>query len=220
MRQATFDKYVRPFADAERLRESYDASRAYKRAGETASLLDLSGDGVPTRTAQRPMTTEALLHESQLDEAEFTRMRSAEDAGSVELVDLGDDVPRPMREATFGGDAYGTDKVYYEDDDTLAELQDLFTVLPVTLPNGSPNLANEIVKAMIADVQHGHPLSPVQIGKFLELRSTHADAIAKLRARSGKGGQDYMDVPNPATARLVESARATGLIDLRNEVRS
>jgi hypothetical protein len=151
MTQAIYDKYVRPFA--ERMRESsYDASRAYTRAGETDSgLLDLPED-VPTPGVKRPLTAEELLHESRQDEAEFSKMREAEEAGSVELIDLGEDVPRPMREGTSGGDEYGTPRVYFEDADTLTDLQDLYSVLPVRLPNGSENLENAIVERMIEDV--------------------------------------------------------------------
>lgn len=190
------------------MRESgYDASRAYRRAQESDRLIDLSGDIAPPRAAGQRRTVEELLHEndSRLGELELAKMREA-----GQLVDLRD----VLREGTYGGDEYGTPRVYYEDEQTLPDLQDLFTVLPTTLANGSPNLENEIVKRAIEAVESNQPLDLSQIGAMKDLLAKYAGAIAALRASPDKQGQDYSAAPERAKARLVESAGSTDLVDL------
>jgi hypothetical protein len=149
--------------------------------------------------------------ESRGHRADYSKLRERDG----ELLDLSEDgIPmvkvvrtERMREGTFGGPELGTDKVYYEDEDTLPALQYLFTILPATLPNGTPNLENEIVLRMIEGIQNGRPLSTAEIGKAKELWTKYADQITTLRRKPDKDGQDYLGVPDPSTARLVESER-------------
>ncbi len=148
---------------------------------------------------------------------EFSAMREAQgadDGDSAELIDLGPHVPR-VRESSFGGDDFGTPEIYVEGPDTLALLQDLFTVLPEHLPTGSMNLENEIVKTMIQDVQNGHALAPAALGKLKDMLVKYAPAVKALRASKDKKGQDYAAVPDPSTGRTVtDDDRAAGLLDL------
>jgi hypothetical protein len=104
-----------------------------------------------------------------------------------------------VREGTYG--APGQPQVYYEDGDTYKDVTDLYQVLPVESGDGTKHLENAQVEHLGACMLSGYPLSDVQIGVLQALLAKYADAIAALRADQE---QDYTNVPDPGTARLVK----------------
>lgn len=106
-----------------------------------------------------------------------------------------------LREATYG--PTGTE-IYYEDGDTYRDITDLYTVLKQNRADtGSPSLENGQVESLARTVYENRPLSLVEIGLLAKLKGKYADALAQLRAIPDRDGQDYLAVPDPATARLV-----------------
>lgn len=105
-----------------------------------------------------------------------------------------------MREATYQA---GDRTIYYEGADTWEDITDLYTLLEQHLETGSPNLENAQIEKLADVVASGRSLSDVDIGVLVRLLKKYEGPLAELRATPGKGGQDYTDVPDPATARIV-----------------
>jgi hypothetical protein len=199
---------------------------------EVVELIDLPG--VPMTAPVGPITVELLpeatagevwaamrdggvpVLDSPPDDKAIELMREAgREKDGDELIEL-DGVP--LREAVYG--AQSGHAVYYEGPELLPALKDLYTVLDESLATtGGPNLANEIVKNAVREVEAGHPLPPATLAKVKDLLAEHADAIAALRAKEGTARQDYMDVPDPAHGRdVTDDDRKAGLLDLGDAV--
>ena len=161
------------------------------------------------RSRRAPPAT-GRLSSSRLREAD-----RAKDADSDKMPDLRG-LGIPLRESSFGA---GDEETFYPSPDTQELLQDLFTCLPETLPNGSENLEAAVVKRMLEDLTRGHQLAPVDVAKMKELVVKHQSEIKALRESRDKQGQDFDAVPDPASGREVtDDDRATGLLDLGSGV--
>jgi len=169
----------------------------------TGDLLDLSEDGVP------------MVGEDGEPRAAVAVVEQLDDKGMVDLTGSGvplveprsrpfgrrQRTPGPMREATYGAD--GQPQVHYEDGDTYRDCTDLYTVIKNDLGTGSESLENQQASNLVALMKEGYPLSDVQVGLLQRLLAKYKPQIEALRASPDKEGQDYTDVPEPATARLV-----------------
>lgn len=95
-------------------------------------------------------------------------------------------------------------KVYYQDDQTLRDALDLYAVTREQHDTGSPNLENDQAREIVHSLQRGGGLSEVQIGKLRQLLAKYAAEIKQLRASPDRHGQDFLDVPDHATARIIQ----------------
>ncbi len=209
------------FDQAERLRQASPAwmESRMRECGFTSGMSAAEGDEAGQRLVEmagreyrmRESAAQTLDMRSRAKRSAGYRLPTppADDSMMAFLAEEG--IPMRTREAVYGGEN-GTSEVFYEDANTWQDVTDLFSVLDQELENGTPNLENSQVEALATAMQEGRPLSDVQIGVLRGLLDKYSAELAAFRA-SGRSGQDYADVPDPATARLAESA-AGGLIDL------
>jgi hypothetical protein len=150
---------------------------------ESSSGEPLELPGVPMVEDAKPRSGEELLAESKREQA-------AEDG---------------VREAglpTYGGPEFGTPEVEYDDGTAYQLVSELYALLAPEIDNGTENLENSKVEDLARSILGGKPLTAVQYGVLKELAAKYAKELAAARA-DGDASQDYMQVPNPATGRLV-----------------
>jgi hypothetical protein len=161
-------------------------------------LIDLSGSGVVLADSEAQRSAERL--------AESKRGEGLRDG---ELLDL--------REAsvtglpTYGGES-GTPEVEYDDGSGYQLVTELFAVIATENADKGENLENAEIVAIADSVLAGHPLSSVQYGQLKKLAAKYAAELAALRA-SDDDSQNYMNVPDPTTGRLVSVARGNDMAD-------
>jgi hypothetical protein len=108
-----------------------------------------------------------------------------------------------LREGSY--EVPGVGPIYFQDADTLQDASDLYAILEETSTTGSPNLENDLVRSFVEKLQGGGSLSGEQLGKLLQLLQKHRDAVDERRANPNPDGQDLMDVPDPNTARILNT---------------
>ncbi|MGC2375372.1 MAG: hypothetical protein WA484_16015 [Solirubrobacteraceae bacterium] len=193
-----YTKIINGLLAESKARSEIAAEDRMRESGSSAAtgLIDL-GMG-----PWRPMTSQEMAHEVALDLAEEARLRESD--GSGPLIEL--DGPKPSAKlASYGGG--NRPEVAYEDRSTYPLACDLFTVLPQLDSTGSPNAENSQAEQIIQTLTGGRPLSDFQIGLLKELVDRHKNEIDALRASPDYEAKSLTTLPDPATARLVESAR-------------
>jgi hypothetical protein len=91
--------------------------------------------------------------------------------------------------------------IYYQDQQTVRELQELYGALEEQAQTGSPNLENQQALAMLRRVQSGALLSEAEISTMRKLLAKHAAILGSDPA----DGRHMMDADIP-TARLDQGA--------------
>jgi hypothetical protein len=162
--------------------------------GADQSLVDLSDSGVP------------LVGEAQKAAGILAESRRPAEPREGELIDL------DLREAsvtglpTYGGVPDGKGgtlpEVEYDDGSGYQLVTELYAVIANENDDNGENLENSQITAIADSVLAGHPISAVQYGVLKKLAAKYADELAALRA-SDDDSQNYLNVPDPASGRLV-----------------
>jgi 2'-5' RNA ligase len=94
--------------------------------------------------------------------------------------------------------------VRLSDDAALADIADLYSLLGGDF-NGTPSVESEQLKAMLADLQAGKPLSGDEWEQFSAIQRRHAADLAKFRASPENAAQGFVPAPTTGAGRVVEA---------------
>jgi hypothetical protein len=93
--------------------------------------------------------------------------------------------------------------VYFQDAETLRDAVDLLAVTKeLHAPTGSQNLENDQALIIVKAIQAHGLLSDSNLETLRKLVAKYRPQIDALRAKPDRAGQNYLDVPDGASARL------------------
>ncbi|HTA32994.1 MAG TPA: hypothetical protein VK721_06165 [Solirubrobacteraceae bacterium] len=150
---------------------------------DSADLLQLQGVPMVEAANAAPLTGKETLAKVKAEENEEAELRES-------------GLP------TYGGAAFGTPEVEYDDGSAYELISELYALLPNQHGENGPSLENGQIEDLARTVLGGKPLSGLQYGVLKQLAAKYADELEAARA-SGDSSQDYMSVPDPASGRLV-----------------